>query len=45
MKKVFKVLGIVLAVIVVLLALLFVANKIKEQKAINTPLYPDNYYE
>ena len=45
MKKVFKVLGIVLAVIVVLLALLFVANKIKEQKALNTPLYPDNYYE
>ena len=45
MKKVFKVLGIIFAVIVVLIVGLFVVNKIKEHKALNTPLYPDNYYE
>ena len=45
MKKVLKVLGIIFAVIVVLLAGLFIVSKIKEHKALNTPLYPDNYYE
>ena len=45
MKKVLKVLGIIFAVIVVLLAGLFIVSKIKEHKALNTPLAPDNYYE
>ena len=45
MKKVLKVIGIVVCIIVLLVIGLFVLNKIKEHKALNTPLYPDNYYE
>ena len=45
MKKVLKVLGIIVIVIVLLLAALVIFNRIKTHRALNTPIYPDNYYE
>lgn len=41
MKKIMKVLGIVLLIIAAVLAVLFIKNKIAENK----PYYTDNYYE
>ena len=41
MKKVLRIVG----VIILLIAVLFVINKIREYNALNTPLYPENYYE
>jgi hypothetical protein len=45
MKKVLKVFGIVLGGIVLVAAGVLAFGKIKEYKALNTPLFPDNYYE
>lgn len=45
MKKFLKVIGIIIGVIVLAVVVLIVISKIKEHKALNTPVYPDNYYE
>lgn len=45
MKKVFKISGIMLLTVVALLTILLCIGKYKEYKALNTPVYPDNYYE
>lgn len=45
MKKFLKVLGIIIGVVILVLVVFFVIQQIKTHKALNTPLYPDNYYE
>ena len=45
MKKVLKVIGIILGVIVLAIAVFFVVQQIKTHKALNDPRLADNYYE
>lgn len=45
MKKVLKVIGIILGVIVLAIAAFFVVLQIKTHKALNDPRLADNYYE
>ena len=45
MKKVLKVLGIIAAVVLLLLVAFVVYGKIKAHKALNTPVYPEDYYK
>ena len=45
MKKVLKVIGIILGVIVLAIAVFFVVLQIKTHKALNDPRLADNYYE
>ena len=45
MKKVLKVLGIILGVIVLAVVAFFVVQQIQTHKALNDPRLPENYYE
>ena len=45
MKKVLKVIGIILGVIVLAIAVFFVVQQIKTRKTLNDPRLPENYYE
>ena len=45
MKKVLKVIGIILGVIVLAIAVFFVVQQIKTHKTLNDPRLPENYYE